>query len=491
MKEPRVVVIGGGLAGMTVAKELLKHGLRVVVLEASSRLGGKAGADLVDSTYEEHGYHVFPGWYANTRQLLRELSIEGNLIDIDKFHHLKKGEFPNYCTFHPISSPRNLFRNIRSGRLPMIETILSFYFMLDLICEPFKMRGFLDRVSSNGLLRSRFYGSETIATLHQDTCLQASAIPNYEISAMTTRRLGMCWLRMPVPIFSILNGNLHEKFIRPFEKYIRSLGAEVQFRSRVEKLDISAGRISGLKFKDGNVLPTGPEDTFVLATPPEVTVQFITDEVFATAPTLANVVYLRSAPMAALHLYLKRRIPNIPKEHVTLVDSRYGTSFIDESQNWEEADPGKTTLSVISSNFGSLSLLSGEEMAKRIVWELQEYIPDIRDDDIERTYMRPNVDVPLFINTVGSWPFRPGTRTGFPNLYITGDYCQTEADLTTMESAISSGVATAGAILSDLGIGNDASPLRLKTHGRLPLLLVKFATFPAVYLLACLVRSRE
>lgn len=42
LHEQDVVVVGGGLAGLTVARELRHAGLEVVVLEARERLGGRA-----------------------------------------------------------------------------------------------------------------------------------------------------------------------------------------------------------------------------------------------------------------------------------------------------------------------------------------------------------------------------------------------------------------------------------------------------------------
>ena len=40
-----VVVVGGGIAGLITARELTKAGLRVVVLEARERLGGRVWTD--------------------------------------------------------------------------------------------------------------------------------------------------------------------------------------------------------------------------------------------------------------------------------------------------------------------------------------------------------------------------------------------------------------------------------------------------------------
>jgi uncharacterized protein with NAD-binding domain and iron-sulfur cluster len=44
-------------------------------------------------------------------------------------------------------------------------------------------------------------------------------------------------------------------------------------------------------------------------------------------------------------------------------------------------------------------------------------------------------DDPLLVNTVGSWEKRPTAATQIPNLFLAGDYVQTDIDLATMEGA--------------------------------------------------------
>ena len=46
----KAVIIGGGLAGMVVADQLLKAGMQVLIIEKSPRMGGKAGADRINSS---------------------------------------------------------------------------------------------------------------------------------------------------------------------------------------------------------------------------------------------------------------------------------------------------------------------------------------------------------------------------------------------------------------------------------------------------------
>jgi hypothetical protein len=76
--------------------------------------------------------------------------------------------------------------------------------------------------------------------------------------------------------------------------------------------------------------------------------------------------------------------------------------------------------------------------------------------------MQGHHEQPLFLNTIGAWNCRPGARSSVPNLYVAGDYCRTQVDFTTMESAVMSGLTTAGAILEDLGLPAVA-PQRLST----------------------------
>ena len=77
----RLLVIGGGLAGLAAAVVLAERGVHVTVLERESFLGGRAGAwtdRLRDgTTFEmERGFHAFFRQYYNLRQLLRRVAPE-------------------------------------------------------------------------------------------------------------------------------------------------------------------------------------------------------------------------------------------------------------------------------------------------------------------------------------------------------------------------------------------------------------------------------
>jgi isorenieratene synthase len=73
---PRVVVVGGGIAGLAAAMGLAERGVAVVLLEAADTLGGRARAWPVElpgggRATMSRGFHAFFRQYYNLRALLR------------------------------------------------------------------------------------------------------------------------------------------------------------------------------------------------------------------------------------------------------------------------------------------------------------------------------------------------------------------------------------------------------------------------------------
>jgi uncharacterized protein with NAD-binding domain and iron-sulfur cluster len=75
---PQVVVLGGGVAGMTAAMELSRPGWRekydsITVYQYGWRLGGKGASGRgPHGRIEEHGLHIWLGFYENAFRMLRE-----------------------------------------------------------------------------------------------------------------------------------------------------------------------------------------------------------------------------------------------------------------------------------------------------------------------------------------------------------------------------------------------------------------------------------
>ena len=74
----KVIVVGGGLAGLNAARYLQREGLEVLILEASDRIGGRVATDFVDGFILDHGFQVINPKYAELRETIdiKKLALE-------------------------------------------------------------------------------------------------------------------------------------------------------------------------------------------------------------------------------------------------------------------------------------------------------------------------------------------------------------------------------------------------------------------------------
>ncbi len=82
---PRVVVVGGGLAGITAAIALAEAGAQVTLLEARPRLGGATCSFSRDGLTVDTGQHVFLGCCTAYRGLLDQLGMTAHAPLQDRF----------------------------------------------------------------------------------------------------------------------------------------------------------------------------------------------------------------------------------------------------------------------------------------------------------------------------------------------------------------------------------------------------------------------
>jgi uncharacterized protein (TIGR02217 family) len=83
MSAPRVIVIGGGVAGLTVAHELADRGFAVSIYEARRDFGGKARSQPVPGTGTngrrdlpgEHGFRFYPRFYRHVTDQMARIPV--------------------------------------------------------------------------------------------------------------------------------------------------------------------------------------------------------------------------------------------------------------------------------------------------------------------------------------------------------------------------------------------------------------------------------
>ncbi len=474
MTNRSAIVVGGGLAGMVISRELAMRGWKVTLLERSARLGGKAGSDLKNGRLVEHGYHVFPKWYPNVRAILERIGVK--LIDFDRYHFLLPGGYPKKVTVLGPSGFSAMWHYIFRGLLPWYHNLLYIYSVLDMLSRPLSDKKFLDKVSQIGLIRGKWYTSESVAEMGQENVLKASAIPVYDLSAMTAKRIASYWVKQASPFLSILPGDLQTVFIDPQVRELENLGVEIRYNMEVGDLRMKDGIVEAVVLRDGTELTA---DIYALCTPFEVTRQWLHDDLYEADPELGNMHFLEAQPMSALHLRIGKTIPDLPREHVFFHGSHYALSFIDITPHWNTSKSGHE-LSFISSNYSPLNEVSVEGAKDLLLKEIGEYLP-ITPDDVESWELNPNTNVPLFINTIGAWSNRPHAKTKIKNLYLAGDYVKNAIDLACMEGAVSAALEASAEILRDHGETGQLPIVQVPPEWtRVTLVLVRILMIPFV-----------
>ncbi len=66
--EKRVIIVGGGIAGLTCARHLVSQGLAVQILEASGRIGGRVKTDELNGFRLDRGFQVLQTAYPEARR---------------------------------------------------------------------------------------------------------------------------------------------------------------------------------------------------------------------------------------------------------------------------------------------------------------------------------------------------------------------------------------------------------------------------------------
>ena len=445
---PDVVVIGAGVAGLRAATTLSRGGAHVLVLEARSRLGGRATAfnDRATGERVDNGQHVLLGCYRETLAFLDEIdasdrvreqpSLAVTMIDGDGV--------ARPLTAAPLPPPLHLAVGLMSwralgwsDRLAMMQLLRPIREAHALIAagEPAvsieeTVDAWLIRHGQTPRLRQMLWEPLALAALNQPSA----------VAAATTfvRVLGeMLGGRDPRDAAIVVPARpLDEMYAEPARTAIAKMGGMVRTgaRARIELLEREAPIVT---VSEERWQPRA----IVVAVP-----WFALSEIFtgATAPlaaVLRDAAATDASAMATVNLWFDRRVMNEP---FVGLPGRTLQWVFDKQQAFGGA---ASHLSLVSSGAGDAVRWSNEQLIDTATRELRQALPLVAEARLlNATVIRePRATFSL----APGQPARPGVVTPVPGLFLAGDWIDTGLPAT-IEGAARSGRWAADAALAFL-----------------------------------------
>lgn len=131
--QPRIVIVGAGLAGLACARVLAAAGRPFTILEASNAVGGRVRTDVVDGFLLDRGFQIFLPAYPEAKRVLDYEALDlrpvyrgADVFVKNRFHRMAD----------PLAHPITALKNFREG----IVTLRDKWTTLLLRKEVFGMR---------------------------------------------------------------------------------------------------------------------------------------------------------------------------------------------------------------------------------------------------------------------------------------------------------------------------------------------------------------
>jgi hydroxysqualene dehydroxylase len=427
----RVAVVGGGLAGITAALLLADAGHRVVLHEARPRLGGLTHSFRRDgpagTMWVDNGQHVFLRCCTSYRALLDRLGSTGGTILQPRLDVVVRSEArPGVGRLRRTALPAPLhlastlaryrwLTPAERARIVPAALALGRVDRADPVIDEVSFGDWLTRHGQSPKALEAVWDLIGVATLNAPAERASLAL------AATVFQLGLLdradaadigWADVPL---QLLHGDAAQRALA-------EAGVEVRLGVRVADLD----RL--YESADHVVLAVPPAETRRLAG-----AAVIAPDDWATA--------LGSSPIVNLHLVVDR--PVLEHDFVAAVDGPLQWVFD------RTAPSGLATgqyLAVSLSAADDLVDVPVAELKDRFWPHLVGLLPGLGRAEVLDFFVTRERHA-TFRPAPGSARFRPGTRTHRPDLHLAGAHTATGWPAT-MEGAVRSGEAAAGAVLS-------------------------------------------
>jgi 15-cis-phytoene desaturase len=302
----KVIILGGGVAGMSAAHELMERGFQVTVYEKKSVPGGKArsvhwpgsGKDGRHNLPGEHGFRFFPSFYHHVTDTMKRIPYGSNkqgvfdnltnttqigITQFGKHDVLMLAQFPR--SFEELKILLNAAIDLQKY-VGLTKDDIEFFggklWQYLTTCQDRRMDD-LEKIGwweySDAGNRSEAYQKFLAQGLTRSLVAANAHVANAKVEGDVGIQLILGLSEPGVHADRVLNGPTNEVWIGPWLEYLRKNSVEYCMESEIRSIECDGKVITGVTLQrpDGSTF-ADTADYYILAVPVEQARKLLMDD---------------------------------------------------------------------------------------------------------------------------------------------------------------------------------------------------------------------
>jgi squalene-associated FAD-dependent desaturase len=443
-----VIIMGGGVSGLSAAVELSARGAKVLLLEQKPRLGGRTYSyvDRTTGDVVDNGQHLLMGCYHQTRLYL-DLIGSSHLATLQKnlhieFVHPRYGHAALSCP--PLPAPIHILGGLlRLRTLPFADRLQLLRVGWSLVAginehelAPLTVDEWLRALGQSSLNRNYLWDIIAIGTLN-DRPGTVSALLFYRVlrAAFLHKRENASLL--------IPRAGLSELLVEPAVRFIQDHGGHVRTGAGVERVEFGTRRVNSVlagnkRWKAGSYISAIPWYALGPLLPAA--------GISSLRPSGLSQVLLsefQPSPIMTINVWFDREV--MEEEFVAVLDCHvqwvFNRSAMVSMRSGGKDDAhgrkGRQYLACVISGAQEYLRWNKEKLVAVVTEELRTLFPRARAANVVHAVVLKEKRA-TFSPRPAVERHRPGPHTEYRNLFLAGDWTDTGYPAT-IEGAVLSG----------------------------------------------------
>jgi hypothetical protein len=483
-----IIIFGGGIAGLTIAHELIKQNFKILIVEKENEIGGMARSIRINKTDNmkygipsEHSWRGYAPFYKNCFEIQKQIpynkkTVYDNLSKPIEFYLLKdkianyKSNISFYDYFYLTYLGLKYF--LSNNRREYYNS----YLIEPLLCNNLSRDGY-NYITKHIIGPGLGMQKEDCSYGHLSHVPLLSLLgENYTHKHDNEHNN---YIHHSYEGWHVMNGPTNERWFDPWIKYLKNKGVEIIYNTELIKLNKNKNKIfSSLVKNDHNKFILKAKN-FIISTNP-----FNAEKVFynSNIENLYRQFNLLNkntkSKQISFRIGFNQKI-KYPIKNISFVmlDSEFNITWYPQEKHWNDVSHYYDSLwsgTIINfRNKGKLFRKSAEKLNniqlkdeivyqilrsksfQKLIFEQNKFV--LKKKDIEYIEIWPEWNYnngvqkqknKKWVNNIYNEKFRPKSLTKFDNLFLSGSHIKNSVKIWSMEGAIESGKITANNILS-------------------------------------------